>query len=639
MAAVAPLLAGLVLWAPCRGARAARYYLGVTEVSLTSDELKKLDTFEGHTLAKADQAFLKKQYRQARAEYDSFIKEFPRSKAIAYALMRKARCAEMDDKRFKAITDYQEVLDYFPNAVRYAAAALYHIGDCHWRNGDIEKAMKAWAQMADDKEYRKQVLAAFALNRLADNLMKRDKPVEAVRYYEQVAATFRGSNVKASDHARDPVIVHYIRTMPNEPKFREFYKNMKGFERSTRTMPADLAAEPRFWYDLRAQIRHHGTFTADQVDLRGRYYSYWAAQMKGKFPKDDDFHIERARFQLLADANREQWYQALDRRYNQLQKPGDWRRTYKWMAVYGGHKAKIEEYFKKIDIGKVKNPGRVLLMRFLWARTGTRPLAKGLLGKLEYDKMSGAEKGSLAYEFYEKDEVVTSHFLGKIDWKKMPNGDKGSLAVRFLDRNKELSRHVVGKIAFGEMSDDAIAGLAGSFWHRGAEKLGVDVCNRIKDIDFRKNTLLNHYYKTKNAKAGLPLATHLTKVAKYATSAWWIKGQFLHMLRKYAEAIAAYKNCQNEPTNLWEISDCLVRMGKLEAGVAQVREIENFFKSYAPRAAYHVAQLYRRANLKKKQIAALRHVLKKYPESGESRRAHESLEKMGIKMGGGVDAN
>ena len=639
MAAVAALMGGLVLLAPCRGARAARYYLGVTEVSLTSDELKKLDTFEGHTLAKADQAFLKKQYRQARAEYDSFIKEFPQSKVIAYALMRKARCAELDDKRFKAIADYQEVLDYFPNAVRYAAAALYHTGDCHWQNGDIDKAMKAWARMADDKEYRKEVLAAFAVNRLADNLMKRGKPVEAVRYYEQVAVTFRHSNVKASDHARDPVILHYIRTMPNEAKFREFYKNMKGFDQSTRTMPADLSAEPRYWYDLRAYIRHHGEFTSDQTGLRGRYYSYWAAQMKGKFPADDDFHIERARFQLVADGNVQQWYQALDKRYSQMQKPGDWRRTYKWMNVYGEHRAKIEEYFKKIDIPKAENPGRVLIMRFLWARAATRPLAKGLLGKLEYGKMTGRDLGSLAHELYEKDEVVTSHFLGKIDWKKMSDGDKGGLAVQFLSRTKQLSRHVVGKIAFGEMSDDAIAGLAKSFWHHGAEKLGVDVCMRVKDIDFRKNTLLNHYYKTNNAKAGLPLATDLTKVEKYATNAWWIKGQFLHMLRKYADAIAAYKNCQNEPKNLWEISDCLVRMGKLEAGVAQVREIENFFKPQAPRAALHVAQLYRRADLKKKQIAALRHVLKKYPDSGESRRAHESLEKMGIKMGGGVDAN
>ena len=52
----------------------------------------------------------------------------------------------------------------------------------------------------------------------------------------------------------------------------------------------------------------------------------------------------------------------------------------------------------------------------------------------------------------------------------------------------------------------------------------------------------------------------------------------------------------------------------------------------------HVAHLYRKAGEKKKCIGALRAVLKKYPESGESRRAHLELEELGVKMGGGVDA-
>ena len=60
----------------------------------------------------------------------------------------------------KAIDEYEEVLDYFPNVINYASAALYRIGQCHWKNGDIKKAMKAWAEMANDKDYSRHPLAA-----------------------------------------------------------------------------------------------------------------------------------------------------------------------------------------------------------------------------------------------------------------------------------------------------------------------------------------------------------------------------------------------------------------------------------------------------------------------------------------------
>ena len=43
----------------------------------------------------------------------------------------------------------QEILDYFPNDVKYAAAALYLIGECHFDNGDVEKAMRRWAELAE----------------------------------------------------------------------------------------------------------------------------------------------------------------------------------------------------------------------------------------------------------------------------------------------------------------------------------------------------------------------------------------------------------------------------------------------------------------------------------------------------------
>ena len=110
-----------------------------------------------------------------------FIIEFSRSKLIPYALLRKGRSSQLDEKRFEAISDYKEILDYFSNDTKYAAAALYHIGECHQLNGDTAKAMKAWAKLADDKEYRKESLGAVAINSLADHLVQRDKALQAAK--------------------------------------------------------------------------------------------------------------------------------------------------------------------------------------------------------------------------------------------------------------------------------------------------------------------------------------------------------------------------------------------------------------------------------------------------------------------------
>ncbi len=634
----APLFFAPVVFV-CLTAVPARADIG--EVALSNEEMSKLDTFEGHTLAKADQTFNKKQYRQARAEYDSFILEFAKSKVVPYALLRKGRCAQLDDKRFQAIGDYDEVLDFFPNDVKYAAAALYFIGDCHSANGDIVKAMKAWAEMADDKEYRREPLAAFAINHLADYLLKQEKDAEAVKYFEQVAVTFRTSNRDASTHARGPVIRYYIRTAPNEPQFREFYANMRAFEHHPKTVPGDLTNDPAYWDCARGNIRGHGQFEDTQADEGKRYYVYWSGQMRGKFPEDDEFQIELANFRYLGDGNRAAWFQLLDSQYGKYAKPGQWQRIKRWIELYAEHPTKVEQYFRKIDAAKTSSDGIVEVMLALWKAEGGRPLAKQLLEKLNFDPLEDKRKGNLALSFYDDDQIVTSRFLSKIDYAKMSGLEIGSLARGFWQLDSQLSKHVLQKVRYNEMTDREIAGLARGFWRLSGDVIR-DVCMRIADKNYGKSELLNYYHDRHhggwNPQAGLPLAEDLTKVDKYATAAWWAKAEFLDALKQYAKAIAAYKNCQNEPTNLWRIANCHDRLGKLDAAVTQTREIENFFPSDASRAAMYVAQLYKRADEKKKYISSLRDVLKKYPESGQSRQAHTELEKEGFKMGGGIDA-
>ena len=57
--------------------------LAQQEVPISEDDFKKLDTFEGTRLQKADKIFATKEWRQASAEYESFILDFPKSPAMS----------------------------------------------------------------------------------------------------------------------------------------------------------------------------------------------------------------------------------------------------------------------------------------------------------------------------------------------------------------------------------------------------------------------------------------------------------------------------------------------------------------------------------------------------------------------------
>src|SRR5437762_9022485 len=79
----------------------ARVFTAEPEVNLTDAQFKNLDQFESFALQKADKIFNgeKKEYKQAGAEYEAFVLDNPRSKVLPYALLRKARCIQLSNKR------------------------------------------------------------------------------------------------------------------------------------------------------------------------------------------------------------------------------------------------------------------------------------------------------------------------------------------------------------------------------------------------------------------------------------------------------------------------------------------------------------------------------------------------------------
>lgn len=541
-------------------------------VEMSKEQWDKLDTFESHTLSKADQTYSKKQWRQAAAEYDSFVIEFPESKAIPYAIVKKGLCMRSDNKKYKAIETFTEVMDYFPNLIPFAAPALYYTGLCHWENGDVTKAMTAWVEMADDKDYCKHNLAADAINRLAANLLKRDKKPQAIKYYAQVAIDFRRSNANAARQAMTPVIQYYVRTDPSHPKLYDFYKKVQSFEHHPRKISQDDLKNTSYWSRLSSYIWKYNNFKPVQATAKRAYFKHWAGVYAGKYPDRDDFQINLANFQNNAKPDAARREKHLDDQFAKKFKPGDYGRITKWIRLYSGNKAKIQTYYEKYDFAKMTNKQIQDVMRLFFDHVKDYALAKNVYEKFKWDSMSDTEKNTIARYLWHKDYTLMKRTY-----------------------------------------------------------------NIFADKDFGRHGLLCYYHWRRDQK-GLPLATDLTNVDRFAKDAWYKKAEFFQWKRKYKEAIEAFKSWDQQPQNLWRIADCYIAMGKVESALVQLQEIENFFKGQSSAAALRIAHVYRDVGNKKKHIAKLRSVLKKYPKSRESSTAHQELEKMGIKIGGAVDA-
>ncbi len=153
------------------------------EIIYPPNEFAKLDTFEGLNLEDADKLYKKGDYKGAYAAYKAYSFEFVKSKALPYVLLRIGRCLHQLDKRHAAIKAYQDVVDYFPDDVAYAAGALFYIGQCHEQNGDTAKQNAVWAKMVKDDDYVAQPNSGTALTYLGGAMAKLGKFEEAAEYH------------------------------------------------------------------------------------------------------------------------------------------------------------------------------------------------------------------------------------------------------------------------------------------------------------------------------------------------------------------------------------------------------------------------------------------------------------------------
>jgi tetratricopeptide (TPR) repeat protein len=341
---------------------------------------------------------------------------------------------------------------------------------------------------------------------------------------------------------------------------------------------------------VRKLIDEHGRFTEAQAAERDAFYRYWAGQLQGKLPSDDEQQIAIATYSRVFERDDAAWTDRLDKQFADRQKEGDFGRTIRWIGAFsqGGNKAKAEEYYRKLDFAKMSNAEVLGLVYTLVENGGEPGLALNTFEKLKLAEMKDPEKQAIC------------------DWMR--------------DRPKLP----------------------------GTRELALAACRGFNDPVQGKRAALRYYHwrcrphggaTPADFSEGLALAAELEKEAAVAKEAFLLGGNLLHLSGKYEQAIKAYQQADSPPQTLFWTAECLAKLGKLEPAISQLREVENFFKDRASEAALAAAYLYRDAGIDEKYVRSLRGVLKKYPKSGESSQAHQRLEEMGLPIGGGVDAD
>lgn len=295
------------------------------EIQLPKEAFNQLDTFEALNLEDADKLYNKRDFRGAYAAYKAYSFEFPKSRSMSYVLLRMGRCLHQLEKRNAAIRAYEDVVNYFPDDVRYAAAALFYIGQCHAQNGETEKQTAVWARMVKDDDYVSQPNSGTALTHLGNALEKLEKFEEAAEYHWRTAVNFLKSNPRAAAEARNAVRFHYAVRKPNHEKLSQFYKEANDFQGRGRNKQ-DIETDPRYWSDVLYTVLRAGG------DNREKAAAYWTAKMGSRFGDNDDLRKRWCDTMLVHEKDPEKWQSRLQQLY--ASKPASLERILQWCGYY-----------------------------------------------------------------------------------------------------------------------------------------------------------------------------------------------------------------------------------------------------------------------------------------------------------------
>ncbi len=532
----------------------------------------KLDTFEAVNLEDADKRFKAGDFQGAYAAYKAYSFEFPKSKATPYVLLRLGRCLHLLDKRNAAIKAYQDVVDYFPDDVSYAAAALFYIGQCHGQNGEEEKQTAVWARMVKDDGYVTQPNSGTALIHLGGAMQKLGKHEEAAEYQWRTAVAFLKTNPGAAEAARRAVIQHYVTRNPNHDKLKEFFIAASGFNgdgKNTGNPEEDI----RYWITV---LQTALGMTGD-APAREKACAYWTAKMGDRFVDQDNLRRLWCDAIFVHEKDQAGWQARMEKQFAQKSATID--RVLQWCDYYKENPKLRSVFFAKHTkdmLGSMKPTERMGLMARLNHPLQMHEEAQTVMRSIRTDGLKDDEIKRFA--------LLAANYQGEEE------------VLRYLARIKDPLF---------------------------ATKARFDYYN---DRSHRNPPFME------KALAEIP---ELLKSPQYSDGLTWTKATLLQNLGRHEEAIEAFRAANKQPDSTWEITNSLVALKQYDQAIKTVGELESIGGGVASRASLRVADIHKTSGDKAREIDQLRIVLRRYPKTKESAAAHDRLEAYGVALVGG----
>lgn len=543
------------------------------EITYPGEDFAKLDTFESLNLEDADKLFSqKKDYKGAYAAYRAYSFEFTQSAALPYVLLRMGRCLHLLEKRNAAIKAYQDVIDYFPDDIVYAAAALYFIGECHGQNGDEAKKTATWARMVKDDAYVAQPRSGTALSYLGAAMAELGNFEEAVEYQWRTATAFLAANPKAAEQARRSVIQHYVERSPNHEKLKKFYTAASGFDGRGQKVE-NPEEDTRYWSSvLDAALR------VKEAEQKSGVCGYWTSKMGDRFEDDDSLRKKWIDAIAAHEKDFDSWKARMEKQF--AHQPKDIQRVLQWCDYYQGNRELQSEFFAK----------------------------------------QGQPLVASTKDFEERMRVLDR--------------------LRSLRMNEEILSAIRTTSTSG-LEDAQLARLGGFVAHYDAEDAVLSYFAKMKDKTDAAKARFDYFHGRSHrnppymekALAEIPA---LEKSPKYSSADLTVKeARLLQGLGQYEAAIKAYREANVQPDSTRGVAECQVGMKQYSQAVKTLQDLYAVGGDVASSAALRVADIYKIAGDKGREVTQLRMILKNYGKSSQSSEAHNRLESYGVALVGG----
>jgi len=192
---------------------------------INTDRYKRMSQFERVQYDKALQLLNSKQYRAAANEFDRYLAQYKDSEVLPYIKFLSGYALHLAKDRFKAITVYNEIIDFFPGEIDAAATALYYRGVAQFENGDYTKGMQTMKELLDDEDYSAHRVAASASLYMVENYWKSKKPLDAVRYLKKIFSEHRKDSPDAANYAKQMLMAYWSSIDGGMTEYSSWYTN------------------------------------------------------------------------------------------------------------------------------------------------------------------------------------------------------------------------------------------------------------------------------------------------------------------------------------------------------------------------------------------------------------------------------